>query len=147
MTDGLVGAAAKVAGEMLAMFPGVVITSGRRSVAEQALAMARNVSRNRNWIAETYKAPLCRAAQECHAIAQKCPDAQTGTLAHRFAAAIEAQSAAEQRKLTKHITGEAFDVRPASDHVKLFLDDAAKREGGKFLTREGGLVIWHWQGP
>lgn len=143
----LVGPARRVATELLELFPGAKITSARRSVQGQALSMARNVVRNRQWIAETYVKPLCRAARLCHELAQEHPEATVGELAWVFTNAISGLPASEQRKLSKHLTGEAFDVLPGSKEMELALHDFAKREGGRFLTREGGLDIWHWQGP
>src|SRR6185503_21125015 len=53
---GLVDYAQEAADELQAEFPDVVFTSGRRTVSQQANAMAGNVVQNRNWIAETYVA-------------------------------------------------------------------------------------------
>lgn len=147
MPGGLIGAADRVCRELLAMFPGAVITSGRRYVHEQARAMAENVMRSRSWIGDTYRQPLCLAASQLHALAQSHSKAGVDELSALFTDALQAYPEGELRKLSRHITGEAFDVRPASHAVQEFLHDAAIREGGRFLTREGGLVIWHWQGP
>src|SRR4029453_18808630 len=50
----LSGHAKSGAEALLAAHPDVVFTSGRRSVQQQAHAMARNVVGNRNWIRDTY---------------------------------------------------------------------------------------------
>lgn len=149
MIETLTGSAAKVARELLAAFPGAHLTSARRTVANQALQMARNVvrSRPRDWIGETYKAPLCRAARLCRDLAGEHPEATAGELAWVFTNAISGLPGDEQRRLSKHLTGEAFDLLPGSNAMREFLHGAADREGGRFLTREGGLDIWHWQGP
>lgn len=144
---GLVGPALEVATDIVARFPEVKITSGRRTVEQQAAAMAGNVVKNRDWIRQTYM--LARAAHECQAFVDKHPKADRGELTAALTKIIGLFDEAEQRRLSRHITGEAFDVLPfvggRAGEVLDALREWATRREGRLLTSEGGLVIWHWQ--
>ena len=54
----------------------------------------------------------------------------------------------ELRKLSKHLSGDAFDVQPVTANANQIIADMnalADSLGGKFLSKEGGLVRWHIQ--
>jgi hypothetical protein len=146
---GLTGKALTAVRRFLAKFPEATITSGKRSVPEQARAMAKNVTKNRNWIAETYKQPLCKAARLCHELALKHKDAGMGELSWMFANVLLALHPHELAKLSRHYVGLAFDVQPVpgarGGEMKAELRALAAELGGKFLDREGGREIWHLQ--
>lgn len=142
------GPSAKAAAEKLVeQFPGdVKFTSGRRSIADQASAMAPNVVKNRKWIEQTYKDTPQRAAL------QKWVDDNPGaTQAPTVAAGLEAVmkgwSEAQQRNFSRHITGDAFDVQPVAgaqgNKIKEAIAKLPKLNWNTFT--EGGLEIWHAQ--
>lgn len=147
MIDTLTGVAADVARELVKKFPDMVITSARRTIADQARVMAHNEVRERMWIERTYAST--RPAQECAAWSAQHPKATEDELLLAFSRIIAAFPPDEQRKLSRHLTGEAFDVKPiggaAGEELLSALKDWAVQKQGKFLDREGGLVVWHWQ--
>lgn len=135
---------AKSAAESLkAQFPSVVFTSGRRSVAEQADAMAGNILKNRRWIEQTYARSAERDAL------QKWVDDNPGAttkaaISAGLVAIMNGWTDKQRDKLSKHFSGLAFDVRPAGDDLKQAI---LKLPDVKFLDNEGGLTIWHAQFP
>lgn len=133
--------AATAAAALLAAHPGVVFTSGRRGVAEQASAMASNIVRNRQWIVQTYV-----GTPESHSL-QSWVDtnpnvAEQANIAAGLAAIMTPWTDAQKAALSKHFSGQAFDVQPGSCP-----EEAIRALPGltKFLTGEGGLVRWHAQ--
>ncbi len=149
MIESLQGPARDVALEMVKAFPEIQFTSARRSVLDQAKKMAANVVLNRYWIKETYA--LARAATECQAWCEVHPQATYTELVEALARIIESFDDHARRQLSRHMTGEAFDVAPKmgarGEQIKKALHKWAFDKGGKFLDREGGLEIWHWQAP
>jgi hypothetical protein len=141
---------ARVAAE-LAIAAGLTLTSGRRSVAEQAHAMATNVVLNHKWIEETYSdspvSEACQAWVDEHPHRAKevaeCAEGLLGVL-HGF-------SDPDLRHLSWHMSGDAFDCEPDGDddHLKVLHEIVAEcaASGGtaKLLTEEGGLTRWHLQ--
>src|SRR2546428_9470293 len=88
--------------------PELRFVSGRRTLARQARAMARNIieSADRKWIAHVYL-----AATPLQAWVDAHPEA---TSAEAIAAGLEetlvAMSAADQARVSKHLSGDAFDL-------------------------------------
>ena len=126
--------------------PGVVFTSGRRAVADQARAMAANIIGKRRWIAETYKAT--DEARELQAWIDTHPDARGREDIAKGLAAIMAGWSDEGRgRLSKHFSGDAFDVQPVTGPKGAKILAEIRRLPGldKMLEREGGLVRWHAQ--
>jgi hypothetical protein len=148
LSFGLVGDALNVATELLRRFPDAELTSGKRDLKEQAAAMATNVLKERGWIGATYKpSPV---SQALHAWAlEKRHVRVKGDLAFGLLDMMRRFTPFELGKLSLHLTGEAFDVRPMNTargmSLKKYLAEAAADKGGKFLEREGGLIRWHWQ--
>ena len=144
---GLQGIALEVALDVKAKFPEVKFTSGKRTIAEQALAMVANVKKNPKWIEQTYA--QTRIVVECQDWVDRHAKADQSAMASAFATIISLFSPEEQRRLSRHLTGEAFDMEPIvggnAEKVIDVLRDWAQRKAGRFLTSEGGLVIWHWQ--
>jgi hypothetical protein len=125
--------------------PSVTFTSGRRDKEDQARAMASNVILNRKWIEETYSTSTVSTA--CQKWVDDNPekttqeDVQEGLLSV-LNDATDAQLAA----LSKHLSGEAFDVQPVETDADAIKKTIRELEGlGKFLEKEGGLVRWHAQ--
>ncbi len=127
--------------------PGVVFTSGRRSVKDQVHAMAVNVaaeiakSGKSDWIQVTY------VKDSSHKKLQQWiddhPDAKTtDAIAAGLEDTVDAMTEAEKLTLSKHITGRAFDIEPGTAKE----EDVQALPGLKqFLKKEGTLVRWHCQ--
>lgn len=124
--------------------PDIVFTSGRRTVAEQAHAMASNIvsSGNRQWIAKTYA-----SAGKLQQWVDDHPDATiVDDIAVGLQAAMDAMTSDERAKVSKHLTGQAFDVQPVTDNADQIKADIRALPGlTKFLEKEGGLTRWHAQ--
>ena len=123
--------------------PWVVFTSGRRDVARQASAMAGNIVRNRRWIAQTYASnPVSAAAQ---AWVDAHPEARTQeAIADGLLSVFRTFSPRDLGRLSHHLSGLAFDVRPVPEYASAFWNTVLSlpRLQQHFDT-EGGLTIWH----
>ena len=127
------------------LHPGVVFTSGRRDKVGQARAMAANVLRNRQWIAQTYlPSPVCAASQRW---VDQHPEAVTqDAIQQGLLSVFDALPEAELGRISKHLSGEAFDVQPVAANAEVIKAAIRALEGlTKFLDREGGLERWHAQ--
>lgn len=127
-----------------AAIPGVVFTSGRRDVKEQAHAMASNIVHNSYWIEQTYHAtPASLALQKwvnAHHYLAAVDDIAAG-----LAGVMATWDEAWKAMLSKHFSGQAFDVQPVGGHIGAAILAAIPKLPGvtKFLTHEGGLIRWH----
>jgi len=125
--------------------PTVVFTSGRRDRAAQAHAMAANVAVNRNWIRETYLS--CPACTQCQDWIDDHPEKIVqDEIAAGLHTVLELLTDPELARLSKHLSGDAFDVQPVvtnAAEIKQTLNTLPGKT--KFLEREGGLVRWHVQ--
>ncbi|OLC53713.1 MAG: hypothetical protein AUH85_13535 [Chloroflexi bacterium 13_1_40CM_4_68_4] len=107
--------------------------------------MARNIveSADRGWIASVYlaAAPL-QAWVDAH------PEAVT---VEELSAGLEetllAMSSADQARVSKHVSGDAFDLRPVHGESEARIRETIRGLPGlvKFIDREGGLERWHVQ--
>jgi hypothetical protein len=89
--------------------------------------MASNIvsSNDRNWIKDTYKA---------------------ATALQSWVDVLDAMSDQDKGKVSKHLSGDAFDVQPQAKDGATIKGDIKKLPGlTKFLDREGGLERWHAQ--
>lgn len=125
------------------LHPDIEFTSGRRGREAQARAMAQNVVKNRQWIAQTYRHTTIRDALQSWldltptVVLQE--DIEAG-----FLAIMEPYSDGELVALSKHFLGLAFDVRPVEkDADTIKADIRALPKLSKFLEKEGGLTRWH----
>jgi hypothetical protein len=127
-----------------AQHPSVVFTSGRRFPSDQARAMASNVALNPKWIAQTYKASA--ASQACQAWVDAHPDCTKAQIEAGLLGVFATLPDAELLKLSKHLTGDAFDVQPVQAGAEA-IKQAIRGLAGLdvFLEREGGLIRWHAQ--
>ena len=127
--------------------PAVSFTSGRRSKEDQASAMAGNVLRNRKWIEQTYAISSVRDA--CQQWVDDNPDKKTrAEIAEGLASVLEEATDSELAALSKHLSGDAFDVRPVdndAESIKATIRSLLRPGRDKFLDKEGGLVRWHVQ--
>jgi len=123
-------------------YPHLEFTSGRRDIFQQAHAMARNVVVNRKWIGQTYLAGAkLQQWVDKHPEAKKV-DAITAGLEQTMKAMPEN----ELLKISRHLTGKAFDVRPVRANAAAIKAEILKLPGlHKFLDKEGGLARWHAQ--
>ena len=125
--------------------PEVHFVSGRRTLARQARAMARNIveSTDRKWIEKVYL-----AAAPLQAWVNDHPEATTvDVLAAGLDETLRGMSPAEQTRVSKHLSGDAFDLRPVRGEAEAAIREAIRGLPGlvKFIDREGGLERWHVQ--
>jgi hypothetical protein len=122
--------------------PGLQFTSGRRTIFQQAHAMAANVILNRKWIGQTYI-----AGAKLQQWVDAHPEAKTvDQITAGLEQTMKAMPEADLFKISRHLTGRAFDVRPVTANAAAIKADILKLPGlHKFLEREGGLVRWHAQ--
>jgi hypothetical protein len=143
----LMGPAATAAALLESEFPEVVFTSGRRDLAAQAHAMASNVvAAGRDWIDRTYL--LSDASRACQGWVDSHPAAITiDEVAAGLLSVLEGFGPDQLRRLSKHLSGEAFDVAPipgaAGDAIQERIGTLPGLD--KFFHQEGGLTRWHAQ--
>lgn len=133
--------------ELKKKHPTIEFTSGRRGVTDQARAMAQNIveSSNRKWITATYI-----ATDPIKKLQKWVDDNPTKTAVADISTGLEtimnSMTDAERAQVSKHLTGEAFDVKPVTKDAAVIKKDMQSLKGAKkFLEREGGLVRWHVQ--
>ena len=125
--------------------PSVQFTSGRRNKEEQALAMARNVVKNRKWIEQTYISSTLRT--KCQQWVDNNPEKKTqAEITAGLVSVLNEAADADLGKFSKHLSGEAFDVQPVETGADAIKTTIRGLSGlSKFLESEGGLVRWHAQ--
>lgn len=137
--------AKKAAYELKKKHPSVTFTSGRRTKEEQASAMAGNVVSKRTWIKETYKQTKVR--DECQKWVDDHPEKKTKPeIAEGLTSVLNGLHDAEVKLLSRHLSGDAFDVQPVdkdADKIKETINNLPGLD--LFLDKEGGLVRWHAQ--
>ena len=125
--------------------PSVVFTSGFRTKEDQARAMAGNVVSNRSWIKDTYIQSTAR--DKCQKWVDDHKDKKTkDEIAVGLESVMDDLTATELARLSKHLSGDAFDVQPVekdADEIKKTIKSLPGLT--KFLDKEGGLVRWHAQ--
>lgn len=130
--------------------PYVVFTSGRRDRHAQARIMAENSIGERQWVSHTYlHAADFQTWLDLH------PEAQTvEQIAHGFSHILAAMPDDDLEKLSRHCSGNAFDVLPLirdakgtpTEEGQMVLLVIRQLPGlDKLLTKEGGKVRWHAQ--
>jgi hypothetical protein len=124
--------------------PDLEFTSGLRSVMQQAHAMAANIVslHDRKWIGNTYL-----AGAKLQAWVDQHPGAVTvDALTAGLEQTMNAMPEEERTKISRHLTGRAFDIRPVVLNSKVIKADIQALPGlHKFLDHEGGHVRWHAQ--
>jgi hypothetical protein len=126
--------------------PAVVFTSGRRSLVDQARAMAQNIVSNRKWIAETY-APSAVSAKCQRWLDANAKKTQQSEIQNGLLEVLQEATDTERSYLSRHLSGDAFDVQPVQDDAEAIKSMLRKlvKPHGRFLDVEGGLVRWHAQ--
>jgi hypothetical protein len=137
--------ARKAAYALKRMHPSVIFTSGRRNKRDQARAMSENVILNRKWIEQTYAKTI--ACDNCQKWVDDNPDKTTQReIEEGLASVIDALPDAELARLSKHLSGDAFDVQPVNEDAERIKATIRRLPGLKiFLDMEGGLIRWHAQ--
>ncbi len=142
---GLQGYVQTAADQLVAAHPEVQFTSGRRSVQSQANAMASNIiaSNNRNWIASTYASSAERT--QLQNWVDSNPQATTVSAIETGLSGIMSRwSDAQKVRISRHLSGEAFDVRPTNtNRAAIIATIKGLPRLRKFLEHEGGLERWH----
>ena len=125
-----------------AKHPNIQFTSGRRTTFQQAHAMAANVVLNRKWIGQTYL-----AGAKLQQWVDQHPEAKTiDQVTAGLEQTMNSMPEEELVKISRHLTGKAFDVSPVTANAAALKADILKLPGlHKFLDKEGGLVRWHAQ--
>ena len=123
--------------------PQVVFTSGRRNKADQARAMSQNVATKHDWIAATYA--VNKASTACQAWVDANPQATTAAAIEAgLLGVLNALSDAELGQLSRHLSGDAFDLQPVEPETAGIKDTVRTLAGlRQFLESEGGLLRWH----
>jgi hypothetical protein len=140
----LVDYAEASAKKLKADFPSVVFTSGRRNSQQQANAMAGNIAQNRKWIEQTYVASTER--DELQKWVDSHPSATTmEQISAGLVGIMNGWSDAKKKTLSRHFSGQAFDVQPVAGTPGDLMKTAIKALPNlrNFLEKEGGLIIWH----
>ncbi len=131
---------------LAAKYP-VTFTSGRRGIAGQAAAMAKNTLADPDYIQRTYRdSPVKHAL--LHAMADATRPLSRAQLQDVFFSVLSLLPKDELRRLSWHFTGEAFDVLPMPSEswwpdMLVALADECRARGGELLTHEGKLVRVH----
>ena len=141
------GYAKKGAYTLKAKHPGIEFTSGLRDRGAQARAMAENIIKvnDRQWIKITYRdSPIRERLQgwvDVHAEAVTKTDLAVG-----FLTVLNLYQDEELLTLSRHFSGEAFDILPSSVVLEHVEPDILSLEGlHEFLEYEGGLRRLHCQ--
>jgi hypothetical protein len=139
---GLVDYAQDAAAALLAAHPNVIFTSGRRSVKQQADAMAGNIVENRQYIEQTYAAsPESRSLQQW---VDEHPEAVTqAAISIGLEGIMRNWTDAQKKTLSRHFSGQAFDVQPADDGDAIKETIRSLPNLHLFLESRGGLTRWH----
>jgi hypothetical protein len=138
----LVDFVAEAARILLKAHPAVVFTSGRRTVREQADAMAHNVVQHRNWIEQTYVKTAERDALQRWV--DNHPEATNQiTISAGLESIINGWKDEQRGRISFHFGGQAFDVQPVANGDAVKKTIKALPNLRKFLESEGGLIRWH----
>lgn len=148
MRLGLEGDALLAAKEIAKSHPDVVFTSGRRMRADQARAMASNILASAHgWIRNTYK--KSEASEACASWVDVYLRDELDSISGGLFDVMSKLTDEQLSKLSKHMSGHAFDIQPVYGlRGSMILSTAKKvvaKYGGKFIQHEGGLERWHCQ--
>jgi hypothetical protein len=135
--------ARRAAEALLQAHPTVVFTSGRRSINDQARAMAGNVAQNRKFIVQTYGSVAER--DELQKWVDDHPEANTSAaIAAGLEGVMNAWPAERQLRISRHLVGAAFDVQPVEQNAAAIIATIKSLPNlRKFIDKEGGLTRWH----
>jgi hypothetical protein len=124
--------------------PNIEFTSGRRTIAQQAHAMAANIVslNDRQFIGRTYL-----AGAKLQQWVDAHPNAVTvDVITAGLLEVMNGMAEDEVLRISRHLTGRAFDVRPVTQNAEAIKADIRALPGlNKFLEKEAGHVRWHAQ--
>lgn len=134
-----------------ARYPDLVFTSGRRDPLDQSRVMAENIVKyGRPWLLKTYKqSPIIDTLADW--LTQNPTKVDAKTIAHGFYDCLLACHSGNLTKLSKHLTGDAWDaVWPGDEEGERICADLRTNMPveyflEKIIDREGGLRIIHAQ--
>jgi len=126
-----------------AQHPGVIFTSGHRNKVDQARAMSQNIAQNRLYIVQTYRetkvSRLCQQWVDEHPNAVSAQQIAVGLLS-----VLNALSDSDAGQLSRHLSGDAFDVQPVLPDIDGIMVTIRTLPGlHQFLPKEAGLDRWH----
>jgi hypothetical protein len=124
----------------------IVFTSGRRDIAQQAAAMAPHVVKDRRWITRTYSDAV--NATELQTWLDEHPNVTAiAAIAAGLQSVISGWAADRLRRLSWHLSGDAFDIVPVQqpDDEAITRAIRALPHFKKMLPKEGNDVVWHVQ--
>lgn len=128
--------------QLKAAHPNVVFTSGRRTLARQAAAMAENIVLKPRWIERTYaQSPLrdrCQEWVDSHPEITREEDIAAGLID-----IFKNVTTEELNRFSKHLSGMAFDVKPMPGFPEVIATIRSLPGLKRFLEKEGGLIRWH----
>lgn len=128
-------------------FQNIIFTSGKRTKSDQCRAMASNIisSGNRQWISDTYAVSTISTALQ-HWINENSQVVDIEGITNGLLSIMNTFDDTEVSRISKHLTGEAFDIQPVTQDAEEIKEFVRNLPGlTKFLEREGGLVRWHAQ--
>ena len=124
--------------------PNIEFTSVRRTIAQQAHAMAANIVslNDRQFIGRTYL-----AGAKLQQWVDAHPNAVTvDVITAGLLEVMNGMAEDEVLRISRHLTGRAFDVRPVTQNAEAIKADIRALPGlNKFLEKEAGHVRWHAQ--
>ncbi len=146
--------AASAARALRAKFPGVIFTSGKRSLKAQAVAMSQNIvafkkrtgKPGHQWLTSTYKSSLALSMMvdwcKSHSALISWSPISQGLLSILMALPPD-----EAAKISRHLGGLAFDIQPVHGPEGVAIRAAIKAlpHLDLFLDHEGGLERLHVQ--
>jgi hypothetical protein len=141
----LADTAKKAAYALKKAHPSVVFTSGFRTKEDQARAMAENVVENRDYIKDTYIQSTAR--DKCQKWVDDNKDKKTKEEIQKgLKSVMDDLTDSQLNLLSKHLSGEAFDVQPVTVDAEKIKKTIKGLTGlTRFLEKESGLVRWHAQ--
>lgn len=145
--------ARSLAWALLAQRPDVILVSGRRTLEQQASAMAGNVlERGNDWVARTYvPSPASKAVASFLAAQDECLDKPSLTAG--LYGVLSGFAGAELRALSWHLDGDAFDAAPIGDAALIAIAEqlvadailAGAHPHSRVVTLEDGMPRLHIQ--
>jgi formylglycine-generating enzyme required for sulfatase activity len=142
----LTGSALYAATKIKEKFPNVVFTGGTRTLDSQAKAVAQNIYRSSNsgWVGATYTDSAFIRKLNKAIIDNWASIKGNESLILQTVNNVFNSDNAGARSMSKHLSGYAFDLRVNCVNYNE-LNSFLKTLPGfsKFLTKEGGLDVWH----
>ena len=142
----LTGSALYAATKIKERFPNVVFTSGTRTLDSQARAVAQNIYRlqDSGWVSATYRDSAFIRKLNQEIINNWASIKGNESIILQTVKRVFDNDNAGAKLMSKHLIGYAFDLRVNCvnyDELNSFVKTLPGFN--QFLTREGGLAVWH----